>query len=117
MISRSLLAVIGILSFAAYIVLNPAFDLTTRHLGKERFYTYVDNTTHNLRKNARQYEYDLLAINDRGQQKLVTLTVDHELYPHSYLRLYLNSHSKITDWEEIRRETLPSRLTEQFKQL
>ena len=117
MLTRSLLALLGIMSFAAYIIFNPSFNQTSMHLGKDRFYTYVDNVAHRFHSKSHEYEYHLMAINTKGTQKLVTLTIDHELHPRSYLRLYINSDSKVTDWEEIRRETVPSKLTEQLNLL
>jgi uncharacterized protein (TIGR01655 family) len=117
MIKRLILAVFGIALFGAYIAFNPAFHQTSMHLGKERFYTYVDNVAHRFHKKSHVYEYHLMAINTNGTQKLLTLKVDHELHPRSYLRLYIDRDSKVTDWEEIRRETLPSKLTEQLRQL
>lgn len=117
MIIRSLLAVLGMIAFAAYIIVNPGFNQSSMHLGKERFYTYVDNVAHKFHNKSHEYEYTVLAVNASGTQKMLTLTVDHELHPRSYLRLYINSDSEVTDWEEIRREALPSKLTEQFNLL
>ncbi len=115
--SRSILAVLSVIIFAAYIIFNPSFTQKSVHLGKDRFYTYVDNVAHQFHSRSHEYEYHLLAINTDGTQKLFTLTVDEELHPRSYLRLYINGKSQVTDWEEIRRETLPSKLTEQLNQL
>jgi uncharacterized protein (TIGR01655 family) len=114
---RSFLAVLSVILFSAYIMANPAFHQAATHLGKERFYTYVGVVSNTFLSQSSEYEYHLMAIDTNGTQKELTLTVHEELHPHTYLRLYIDRDSKVTDWDEIRRENLPRKLTEQFNVL
>lgn len=95
-----------LLIFMTYILFNSSAFLL--HVGKEHFYSYISQEAQSMTNNAKyHYIYHLLSMNSNGNQKVLTVKTDQALHPRSYIQLYVNNEGQVTDWNEIRSESLP----------
>lgn len=95
-----------ILIFATYILFNSSVFLL--HVGKEHFYSYISQEAQSITSNAKyRYIYHLLSMNSHGHQQVLTVKTEQALHPRSYIQLYVDKKGEVTDWNEIRSESLP----------
>lgn len=100
------IALTVMLIFATYILFNSSAFLL--HVGKEHFYSYISQEAQSITNNAKyHYIYHLVSMNSTGHQKLLTVKTEQALHPRSYIQLYVDKEGEVTDWNEIRSESLP----------
>lgn len=100
------IAFVVMLIIGSYVAFNSSSFLL--HVGKEHFYSYITQETESItNSNKYHYIYHLLSMNSNGNQRVLTLKTAEALHNRSYIQLYVNKDGQVTDWDEIRPESLP----------
>lgn len=95
-------------------------NVNLNRLGTDVYYTQVQGQGEKLENNASgeiyvTYEYELPAFDINGQQKTLKFTAPKQLRERAYLSLFVKEGKGVTSYQEVTREELPVKPSQQLQ--
>ncbi len=108
-----IMLLLGIFFFVKNVNLN--------RLGTDSYYVHINEEGEKIESKINtgevvvRYEYTLPAFDEKGHEKTLTFTSQHQLRPDAYLTLFLKKETEVTSYEEVEEKEVPDKALDKMK--